>query len=134
MLAQIDKVCNDAGIWPHAALSAHAHDYQRFTRVHAQTQIPYIICGNGGHGLAKLRQKGTSPLRTPQPLEVPQGTDKVILGNYDDEDFGYLRVLVTPIQLRIEYHPASDGAGAKTPDDFVTVDLATRKLVHFTGE
>jgi len=22
---------------------------------------------------------------------------------------------------------------AKTPDDFVTVDLATRKLVHFTG-
>ena len=58
----------------------------------------------------------------------------MILENYDDEDFGYLRVLVTPIQLRIEYHPASDGAGAKTPDDFVTVDLATRKLVHFTGE
>ena len=37
-------------------------------------------------------------------------------------------------QLRIEYHPASDGTGAKTPDDFVTVDLATRKLVHFTGD
>jgi hypothetical protein len=44
-----------------------------------------------------------------------------------------LRVIVTPTQLRIEYHPASDGTGAKTPDDFVTVDLATRKLVHFTG-
>jgi hypothetical protein len=134
MLAQIDKVCDDAGLWPHAVLSAHAHNYQRFTRVHGQTQIPYIICGNGGHGLAKLRQKGASPLRTPQPLEVPKGTDKVILENYDDEDFGYLRVLVTPTQLRIEYHPASDGTGAKTPDDFVTVDLATRKLVHFTGD
>ena len=57
----------------------------------------------------------------------------MILENYDDEDFGYLRVIVTPTQLRIEYHPASDGTGAKTPDDFVTVDLATRKLVHFTG-
>jgi hypothetical protein len=76
---------------------------------------------------------GVSALRTPQPLEVPPGSDKVILENYDDEDFGYLRVVVTPTQLRIEYHPASDGTGAKTPDDFVTVDLATRKLVHFTG-
>jgi hypothetical protein len=36
-------------------------------------------------------------------------------------------------KLRIEYHPAGDGEDAKTPDDFVTVDLATRRLVHFTG-
>ena len=57
----------------------------------------------------------------------------MILENYDDEDFGYLRVVVTATQLRIEYHPASDGTGAKTPDDFVTVDLAKRQLVHFTG-
>jgi Calcineurin-like phosphoesterase len=134
MLGQIDKACNDAGVWPHAVLSAHAHNYQRFTRLHGKTQIPYIICGNGGHGLAKLRQKGTSALRTPQPLDVPQGSDKVILENYDDEDFGYSRVVVTATQLRIEYHPASDGTGAKTPDDFVTVDLAKRQLVHFTGE
>jgi len=134
MLGQIDKACNDAGVWPHAVLSAHAHNYQRFTRLHGKTQIPYIICGNGGHGLAKLRQKGISALRTPQPLDVPQGSDKVILENYDDEDFGYLRVVVTATQLRIEYHPASDGTGAKTPDDFVTVDLAKRQLVHFTGE
>jgi len=134
MLGQIDKACNDAGVWPHAVLSAHAHNYQRFTRLHGKTQIPYIICGNGGHGLAKLRQKGTSALRTPQPIEVPPGADKVILENYDDEDFGYLRVIVTPTQLRVEYHPASDGTGAKTPDDFVTVDLAKRQLVHFTGE
>ena len=134
MLGQINKACNDAGVWPHAVLSAHAHNYQRFTRLHGKTQIPYIICGNGGHGLAKLRQKGISALRTPQPLDVPQGSDKVILENYDDEDLGYLRVVVTATQLRIEYHPASDGTGAKTPDDFVTVDLAKRQLVHFTGE
>ena len=59
--------------------------------------------------------------------------DKVTLENYDDQDYGYLRIVVTETQLRIEYHPASDGAGAKTPDDFVTVDIASRKLVHFTG-
>jgi hypothetical protein len=133
MLSQIDDISNQTGVWPHAVLSGHAHNYQRFTRLHGQTQIPYIICGNGGHGLAKLSRIGASPLRTPQALQVPSHTDKVTLENYDDQDYGYLRVVGTASQLRIEYQPASDGADAKTPDDFVTVDLATRKLVHFTG-
>jgi Calcineurin-like phosphoesterase len=133
MLSQIDAACNDVGVWPHAVLSAHAHNYQRFTRLHGQTQIPYIICGNGGHGLTKLTRKGANALRTPQPLDIKGHADKVTLENYDDEDYGYLRVVVTAAQLRIEYHPASDGSGAKTPDDFVTVDLAKRQLVHFTG-
>jgi hypothetical protein len=133
MLSQIDAACTAAGIWPHAVLSAHAHNYQRFTRQHGQTQIPYIICGNGGHGLAKLAKPGSAPLRTPQQLPVVGHADKVTLENYDDQDYGYLRVVVTQSQLRIEYHPASDGDAAKTPDDFVTVDLTSRKLVHFTG-
>jgi Calcineurin-like phosphoesterase len=133
MLSQIDAVCDDTGVWPHAVLSGHAHNYQRFTRLHGETQIPYIVAGNGGHAVAKLRRKGASVLRTPQPLEVSGHVDRVILENYDDQDYGYLRIIVSATQLRIEYHPASDGPNAKTPDDFVTVDLATRKLVHFTG-
>ena len=40
---------------------------------------------------------------------------------------------MTATQLRIEYHPASDGAGAKTPDDAVTVDLADRRLAQFSA-
>ena len=50
MLSQIDAVCDETGVWPHAVLSGHAHNYQRFTRLHGQSQIPYVICGNGGHG------------------------------------------------------------------------------------
>jgi hypothetical protein len=134
MLSQIDAICDETGVWPHAVLSAHAHNYQRFTRLHGDTQIPYLVAGNGGHGLTKLTHKKTGPLRTPQPLQIVGHADRVILDNYDDQDYGYLRIVVTPSQLRIEYHPASDGLEAKTPDDFVTVDLATRKLVHFTGE
>ena len=133
MLKQIDAACDKSGVWPHAVLSGHAHNYQRFTRTHGQSQIPYIVCGNGGHGLAKLTRKGGGALRTPQSMEVPKGSDQVILENYDDQDSGYLRVIVTPTQFRVEYHSASDGTEAKSPDDFVTVDLATRKLVHFTG-
>jgi hypothetical protein len=66
-------------------------------------------------------------------LDVPGHSDKVMLENYDDQDYGYLRVVVSESKLRIEYHPASDGLEAKTPDDFVTIDLATRKRVHYTG-
>jgi hypothetical protein len=129
MLSQIDHACQAAGVWPHAVLSGHAHNYQRFTRLHRDTQIPYIICGNGGHGLAKLTRKGADALRTPQPLQIKGHADKVVLENYDDEDYGYLRIVVSAAHLRIEYHPASDGSGAKTPDDIVTVDLATRKFI-----
>jgi Calcineurin-like phosphoesterase len=133
MVSQIDAICKKSGVWPHAVLSGHAHNYQRFTRLHGETQIPYIICGNGGHGLTRLARRGSAPLRTPQQLDVAGHADKVMLENYDDQDYGYLRVLVTATQLRIEYHPASDGLDAKTPDDSVTVDLATRKLMHFAG-
>ena len=50
------------------------------------------------------------------------------LENYDDQDYGYLRVVVTQKQLRLDYHPASDTDAAKTPDDIFAVDLASRKL------
>jgi hypothetical protein len=136
MLAQIDAICADVGVWPHAFLSGHAHNYQRFTRTRTAdgSQIPYLVCGNGGHGLLKLTRSGTPALRAPQIIQAAKGrADQVVLESYDDQDYGYLRVVVTAEQLRIEYHPASDGDAAKTPDDFVTVDLATRRLVHFVS-
>jgi hypothetical protein len=64
---------------------------------------------------------------------LSNGSDTVTFDSYDDQDFGYLRILVNSEQLRIEYHPASDGGDAKTPDDFVTVDLAKRTLTHFVA-
>ena len=134
MTAQIDEICDEVGLWPHAVLSAHAHNYQRFTRTRGDTQIPYIIAGNGGHGLGKLTRKKDGALRVPKEIEAAsKGNDLIVLENYDDQDYGYLRVIATASQLRFEYHPASDGDTAKTPDDSVTVDLAGRTIVHFTG-
>jgi hypothetical protein len=91
-------------------------------------EIPHLIAGNGGHGLTPLTRAGSPALRAPIALANIPG---VTFENYDDKDYGYLRVLVNAQQLRIEYHPSADGSAAKTPDDFVTVDLKTRKLVHF---
>lgn len=131
---EVDAICEEVGLWPHAVLSAHAHNYQRFTRHHGKTQIPYIIAGGGGHGIAKLVHKGEPPLRVPTTL-VPadQGDDPVVFESYDDQDHGYLRIVVTADQLRIEYHPATDGDTAKTPDDMVIVDLASRKITALLG-
>jgi hypothetical protein len=96
-------------------------------------QIPYLIAGNGGHAIAPLKKKGADAPRVPQVISGnPAGGDGVTFESYDDQDYGYLRVVVSNTQLRIEYHPASDGAQAKTPDDFVTVDLKSRQLVHFS--
>ncbi len=132
MLEDIDAACTTAGVWPHAVLSGHAHNYQRFTRVQDGRETPFIVCGNGGHAVSKLTKKGMAALRTPAPqLAYSTGYNSVTLENYDDQDFGYLRVIVNAQQLRIEYHPAADGEDAKTPDDSVTVDLTSHKLVHF---
>ena len=73
-------------------------------------------------------------MRAPQVLQAASGTiDQVVLENYDDTHYGYLRVTATAAQLRIEYHSASDGPHAKAPDDYVTVDLAGRKIAHFAA-
>lgn len=132
MRKEIDAVCNEIGVWPHAVLSGHAHNTQRYTRSRAGMQIPYWIAGAGGHSRPqKLTKRGEPPLRT--PLTVPTDEDQVVLENYDQTSNGYLRIIATATQLRMEYHPSSDGDQSKTPDDHVTVDLATRTIAQFSS-
>jgi hypothetical protein len=82
----------------------------------------------------RLTGKGQAPLRAPQILQQASATlDQVVFENYDDINYGYLRIVVTAAQLRIEYHAASDGPDSKAPDDSVTVDLRTRRLTQFAA-
>jgi hypothetical protein len=91
-----------------------------------------VVAGNGGHAIQRLTTKGMPTLRTPA-VQAPlsNGEDQVVFENYDDTEYGYLRIIADQEQLRIEYHPSSDGEAAKTPDDSVTVDIASRKLVPY---
>jgi hypothetical protein len=133
MLKEIDAICSSTGIWPHAILSGHSHNYQRYTRAIGSRQIPFMVVGNGGHGLSLINKGQT--IRTPQAMPAfaqPEAKDTVTLESYDDKNYGYTRILVDATQLRIEYHPASDGATTKTPDDSVTVSLATGTLTTYT--
>ncbi len=124
MLADLDQASKAAGFWPHAYLSGHAHNYQRFTRTVGQFQIPYIVAGSGGHAIASLRHESQGPIRTPANV-----TSTLTFENYDDLHYGYLRITVTKQMLKIEFHPAEDGSSEKTPDDRVAVDLNSRKLI-----
>jgi len=133
MLADMDAVCTEVGVWPHAVLAGHVHNYQRFTRTRPDgSHIPYVACGNGGHNVLPLGRRGQPGPRVPQVLQpAAAGVDQVTFENYDDINYGYLRVIADPKQLRIEYHAASDGPGVKSPDDAVTIDLATRQTTAY---
>ena len=120
MLADIDSACTAAGVWPHALLSGHSHNYQRYTRTVNGMSIPFIVAGCGGHSpLAKMR----ATYRTPYTID-----SSLTLESYDDTDYGYLRIVVNAQTLRIEFHPQQDGGRTKTPDDVVTVVLATHAV------
>ncbi|MGA8529355.1 MAG: metallophosphoesterase [Acidobacteriaceae bacterium] len=120
MLADIDSACQAAGVWPHAVFAGHAHNYQRYTRTVNGLSIPFLVAGCGGHSpLQKMR--GT--YRTPYKID-----DTLTLESYDDTDYGYLRITITATTLTIEFHPQHDGGTTKTPDDVVTVTLATHTI------
>jgi hypothetical protein len=123
MLADIDGICQKLGIWPHAHLSGHAHNYQRYTRTITGFEIPYIVSGDGGHGLTAMAT-ASAPLRTPYVI-----SSEVTLENYNDQDYGYMRVVVGGGQIRIEFHGIATGVDAKSPVDVVTVDIASHKMV-----
>jgi hypothetical protein len=106
MLNDIDSACQQAGVWPHAVFSGHAHNYQRYTRTVNNLQIPFVVAGCGGHSpLSKMR----ATYRTPYKID-----DTLTLKSYDETE--------------IEFHPQTDGGVTKTPDDDVTVTLANHTL------
>ena len=48
LAADIDTAAQEAGFWPDAVLSGHAHLYQRYTRKVDGREIPYVVAGSGG--------------------------------------------------------------------------------------
>jgi Calcineurin-like phosphoesterase len=143
MLQQIDTICKAQGVYPHAVLSGHAHNYQRFTRTirfgGGDIEVPFIICGDGGHDVLKLVQgkSGQAP-QEPQygvqvdylePTQPAVQAKSLLLEHYDDTNFGYLRITVDKSNLQIDFHQVGTGSIAQSRADTVTVELATRTIV-----
>lgn len=136
MLSQIDTICQQTGVYPHAVISGHAHNYQRYTRsfkfAGKNYTVPFIICGDSGHNVSPLTS-ATFGKKIPEPADnvdvsymdvskVVQSTG-LTLNRHDQQNSGYLRVSVTAKQLTITFNPVSKTGAAIKPDT-VTVDLS----------
>ena len=112
--------------YPDLVLSGHVHSYQRFTNVvngpKGQLQIPYIVAGAGGYtNMGKLQKiNGAYPVA---PLSVGSG---LTLEQYDQDNFGFLRVEVSKTQIVGTYVSAPYSVGTTPAASIVetfTVDL-----------
>jgi len=143
MLREIDTICKAQGVYPHAFLSGHAHNYQRYTRTvnfgGKAFDVPFIICGNGGHNANPLVQA-----RKGQPAQEPAtgisvsyldgkpavSAGGLLLEKYDDRNYGYLRITVDSRQMAIGFFQVgATGSLAQSGADMVTVDLASHTMV-----
>lgn len=135
MLADIDRICAETQVYPHAVLAGHAHNMQRYTRVVPMAgqnlQVPFIVAGASGHHVNPLvRGAGaTEPTAGSDASHLDHSTvfpgTRLTLEAYDDTDFGYLRATVTADTLRFDYYLAKDDS---RPHDSVTVGLHDRRL------
>jgi hypothetical protein len=144
MLRQIDSICKDTGVYPHAFVSGHAHNYQRYTRTvkgfgrGGDYDVPFIVCGDGGHHVNPLVQA-----RRGQESREPQNgsdasyldskpalkTGGLLLEKYDDTHYGYLRITATREHLKIGFHQVGVSSLLQSRFDLVTVDLASHTMV-----
>jgi hypothetical protein len=142
MLSQIDTICAAQGIYPHAVLSGHAHNYQRYTRTvkmgAKDYDVPFIVCGDGGHNVNKLVQarKGVSAQEPHPGADVSYMDPKpaiktggLLMEKFDDTHYGYMRITVDNTQLKITFNQVGAGSLAQSAFDMVTVDLASHAMV-----
>lgn len=138
MLREIDTICQTQGVYPHAFISGHAHNYQRFTRKinfgGSNYSVPFIVAGNGGHNVTSLVKLKTSQdpalgaqvgYLDPNPVVNTLG---LTIDNFDHTHFGYLRITVDSKLLQIEYHPIGKDMSQLNVDK-VIVDLTTHCVV-----
>lgn len=141
MLKQIDQICVASNFYPHAVISGHSHNAQRFTRIFEfsgqEYQVPFIISGCGGFNVKPIVQ-GTKnhPAVPPVPKTSAKYLDagaavtvKDLIYEYGEwSSYGYLRVTADAQKLQIDQMTVSPGDAAPTLGDSVTVDIATHQI------
>lgn len=127
VLTDLDAACKTAGIMPDIVLSGHAHLYERYTRYVGGNQIPFIVAGMGGY----FNLSGVKPTKNgtkPKPPVTTQDTkgNKLVLNQYNDTSFGYLRLSVSATTLKCTFvtvDPQQKGAPTVGIGDSFSLDL-----------
>jgi 3',5'-cyclic AMP phosphodiesterase CpdA len=141
ILDALDRCCEATGVWPHAVLSGHVHNYQRFTREVKNgkgkgREIPYLVAGAGGVANTPRRiHKMEADARglVGKPLDVESGAGgKVTLKHFNQTDAGFLQVTVTADRkLTFAYFAQALDPNEEPParhDDTITVDCEAAKV------
>lgn len=139
MLSEIDKICCKVGVYPHAILSGHAHNYQRFSRsfhfAESDIEVPFIVTGSGGHHVNPLTRAGYKAdlgfdvdVSYLDPADA-LGKTKLVLKHYNDRDYTYLRCSADTVSLRIASYVAAGRNAVLGRFDKVTVDLKTHRIL-----
>lgn len=123
--------------YPDMILSGHVHNYQRFTHSvqgpNGTLEIPCIVAGAGGYTkLGALQSVNGAPPQAPLNL----GAD-LTLEQYDDTDYGFLRLAVSKTQIVGTYLSAPYSAGGTPSANVVetfTVDLTNHTVTTGKGK
>jgi hypothetical protein len=108
---------------PDAVFSAHAHNYQRFTRAYRDREIPYVVAGSGG--FHELHGLGYGVPDTPASFAALPG---LTLEAYQHREFGFMRVACGPDGTRVDYETVVRRRPA--PYDSFAVSPAATTLVE----
>jgi hypothetical protein len=107
ILEKLDEAFKEAARCPAIIFSGHVHNYQRFTRIINNKEVPYIIAGNGGyandakaiHQLQKNLNTATGDI----PFNFQTTRTDLVLAKYNTTDPGFLKITIDKQYLLGEY-------------------------------
>jgi acid phosphatase type 7 len=134
----VDGASEEAGRLPDLVLTAHVHNYQRFTRQWSGREVPFIVAGAGGyHNLHYMTHNLGWPISL--PFEVPPDSAnglQATLEAFSDDHHGYLVLEFSADQIDGTYftvpRPHEPWRAPATAADAFSVDLKQHKLVKAT--
>jgi hypothetical protein len=125
----LEESCQEAKRAPDLVLTGHVHNYQRFSAsLLDKKDVPFIVAGAGGY---KKKLHTLSPTfhdaLNSKKLPIQIAGEPELLENFNDWQHGYMRIVVTPKKIRVEYVAVPDPS--ENPKDqvlkpFDTVEVA----------
>ncbi len=120
MLADIDSVCQQAGIMPDLFLSGHSHSYQCSTReltlAGRALQIPYLVVGTGG-----INDQAVPP------ATGQKAGDHTFVKSL--KGYGYLLVEVSAASIHATMFAVDPNTHTRSKFEDFTVDLSRNTVV-----
>jgi hypothetical protein len=131
----LDGAVQEAGRVPDLVLTAHVHNYQRFTRTWDGRQVPFIVAGAGGyHNLHYMTHHLGWPIQLPFPVPTDAANGiEATLEAYSDDHHGYLVLEIDKDRVSGTYftvpRPHEPWRAPATAADSWAVDLSQHRVV-----